>query len=260
MSRARHGLDPAVGPRPFRGRSGRGVATLLATEGITGLLTGTPAGGLADLRNAHGSAWPAARSTSSSTARTCVAGREPSAISEPQAAGVRVAAAQLPGGRRHPGGDRGRPTSSCSIRPGGRFPCSCPPAPHRRLLPFLDAGPGMAGSGPADRIAGRALDDAGSVQRCRPRRPIRAPPPPTGTWSMARHWPTCGRERNLPHRLGADGAAHRRLPVRVRVHDRRRPLRPRRARRPTGGGPARADVSGGSGLDAALTESAPPAR
>jgi len=56
MSRARHGLDPAVGPRPFAGAAAADVATLLATEGITGLLTGTPAGGLADLRNAHGSA------------------------------------------------------------------------------------------------------------------------------------------------------------------------------------------------------------
>jgi hypothetical protein len=56
ISRARHGLDPAVGPRAFAGAAAADVATLLATGGITGLLTGTPAGGLADLRNAHGSA------------------------------------------------------------------------------------------------------------------------------------------------------------------------------------------------------------
>jgi hypothetical protein len=40
LARERHGLDPALG----------------ATEGLTGLLTGTPMGGFADLRSSHGAA------------------------------------------------------------------------------------------------------------------------------------------------------------------------------------------------------------
>ena len=54
LSRTRHGLDPAVGAGAFPGATGDAVAALLAAEQLTGLLTGTPAGGLVDLRSAHG--------------------------------------------------------------------------------------------------------------------------------------------------------------------------------------------------------------
>jgi hypothetical protein len=54
LARTRHGLDPAVGPAAFPHASPAEVAQLLQTEGLTGLLTGGPAGGFADLRSAHG--------------------------------------------------------------------------------------------------------------------------------------------------------------------------------------------------------------
>ena len=54
LARTRHGLDPAVGPAAFSSASPSDVAGLLRTEGLTGLLTGGPAGGFADLRSAHG--------------------------------------------------------------------------------------------------------------------------------------------------------------------------------------------------------------
>jgi hypothetical protein len=56
LSRTRHGLDPAVGAGAFPGTATDAVAALLAAEQLTGLLSGTPAGGLADLRSAHGAA------------------------------------------------------------------------------------------------------------------------------------------------------------------------------------------------------------
>jgi hypothetical protein len=56
LARTRHGLDPMVGPAAFPGSSPADVAGLLQHEGLTGPLTGTPAGGLADLRSAHGAA------------------------------------------------------------------------------------------------------------------------------------------------------------------------------------------------------------
>lgn len=66
LSRTRHGLDPPVGPGPFAAAMPTpcpkpgvppgtpDVQELLEHEGLIGLLTGTPAGGYADLRNVHG--------------------------------------------------------------------------------------------------------------------------------------------------------------------------------------------------------------
>jgi hypothetical protein len=56
LARTRHGLDPMVGPGAFPGSSPADVAQLLQHEGLAGPLTGTPAGGLADLRSARGAA------------------------------------------------------------------------------------------------------------------------------------------------------------------------------------------------------------
>lgn len=56
LARARHGLDPTVGGAAFPGAGSSEVAGLLTGEGLIGALTGTPAGGLANLRNAHGAA------------------------------------------------------------------------------------------------------------------------------------------------------------------------------------------------------------
>ena len=56
LARTRHGLDPAVGPAAFPSASLAQVAQLLQIEGLTGLLTGGPAGGFADLRSRHGAA------------------------------------------------------------------------------------------------------------------------------------------------------------------------------------------------------------
>ena len=56
LGRTRHGLDPVLGPGAFPQASSTEVARLLQAEGLTGLLTGGPAGGLADLRSSHGAA------------------------------------------------------------------------------------------------------------------------------------------------------------------------------------------------------------
>ncbi|HLI57148.1 MAG TPA: hypothetical protein VKY26_08980, partial [Actinomycetota bacterium] len=56
LARSRHGLDPMVGGAGFPGAGTPAVAGLLSREGLIGPLTGTPAGGLADLRSAHGAA------------------------------------------------------------------------------------------------------------------------------------------------------------------------------------------------------------
>lgn len=56
LARTRHGLDPALGPAAFPQSTPGDVAALLQAEGMTGLLTGGPIGGLADLRSPHGAA------------------------------------------------------------------------------------------------------------------------------------------------------------------------------------------------------------
>jgi hypothetical protein len=56
LARTRHGLDPAIGVAAFPQSSPADVARLLQVEGLTGLLTGGPAGGFADLRSRHGAA------------------------------------------------------------------------------------------------------------------------------------------------------------------------------------------------------------
>jgi hypothetical protein len=62
LSRTRHGLDPPVGTGPLVAALGAGAPAtatgpaageLLAREGLLGVLSGTPAGGLADLRSPH---------------------------------------------------------------------------------------------------------------------------------------------------------------------------------------------------------------
>ena len=54
LARTRHGLDPAIGPAAVPQASAADVAQFLQAEGLTGPLTGGPAGGFADLRSAHG--------------------------------------------------------------------------------------------------------------------------------------------------------------------------------------------------------------
>jgi hypothetical protein len=56
LARTRHSLDPMVGGGAFPNASPDDVATLLTAEGLSGALTRTPAGGLADLRSPHGAA------------------------------------------------------------------------------------------------------------------------------------------------------------------------------------------------------------
>jgi hypothetical protein len=56
LARTRHGLDPALGLAAFPAADPADVAGLLQAEGLTGLLTGSPAGGFADLRSPHGAA------------------------------------------------------------------------------------------------------------------------------------------------------------------------------------------------------------
>jgi hypothetical protein len=53
LARRRHGLDPPIG-RPADSADPAGARRLQLAEGLVGLLTGTPMGGYADLRNAAG--------------------------------------------------------------------------------------------------------------------------------------------------------------------------------------------------------------
>jgi hypothetical protein len=61
LARNRHNLDPPVGAGSaltagVDGSGGETITSLLGHEGLIGSLTGTPAGGTADLRSAHGAA------------------------------------------------------------------------------------------------------------------------------------------------------------------------------------------------------------
>jgi hypothetical protein len=56
LARTRHGLDPVIGPAGFPQADPAVVAQMLQAEGLTGRLTGSPAGGFADLRSSHGAA------------------------------------------------------------------------------------------------------------------------------------------------------------------------------------------------------------
>ena len=58
LARYAHGLDPAIGlpPAPAGGTAGAAPCDPRLIQGLAGLLTGTPAGGLADLRSPHGAA------------------------------------------------------------------------------------------------------------------------------------------------------------------------------------------------------------
>jgi hypothetical protein len=56
LARTRHNLDPMVGPGAFPGAGPAQATQLLRHEGLIGALTGTPAGGYADLRSVHGAA------------------------------------------------------------------------------------------------------------------------------------------------------------------------------------------------------------
>jgi hypothetical protein len=54
LARSAHGLDPAIGLPPAPAGAGAAPADLRQIQGLAGPLTGTPAGGLADLRSPHG--------------------------------------------------------------------------------------------------------------------------------------------------------------------------------------------------------------
>jgi hypothetical protein len=56
LARTRHSLDPVLGTASFSQASPAEVAQWRQAEGLTGLLTGGPAGGFADLRSSHGAA------------------------------------------------------------------------------------------------------------------------------------------------------------------------------------------------------------
>jgi hypothetical protein len=53
LARTRHGLDPGLGPAAYPGAQAAQVPGLLRAEGLVGVQSSTPAGGLLDLRDAH---------------------------------------------------------------------------------------------------------------------------------------------------------------------------------------------------------------
>ena len=133
LGRTRHGLDPAVGPAAFPQASAADVdlvPQLLQTEGLTGLLTGGPAGGFADLRSAHGAALANTAFDEGFHAADFRAGR--GAVGHfgiPKLLVFAVAADQLPGPGRD-AGRRGRMPRPVRVRPDRPRNPALPPLPH----------------------------------------------------------------------------------------------------------------------------------
>ena len=272
----RHRLDRAGGrgvaaaeSHPSRSRPGRrggrvpggapadAVAALLAAEQLTGLLTGTPAGGLVDLRSAHGAVLdrrPVRRGLS--YVPTSGAGRAPSASREFQAARVRLAAgaaSQSSAGRRSPWPDR--PMCTCSIRPVARSRCSSRPRPRSTTSPMRGPPRGeWQVPGPLTDSLERALDDTGSEPPLPPRATYPAPP-----GGLPPRYAVIGAEiaSVSPERGTFTTTAAPAGPLTVDYQygfsgESGPALQPRPARRPThrlGSGKV---VHGGSGLDATL--------
>ena len=239
LARTRHGLDPAIGPAAFPQASPADVAQLLQIEGLTGLLTGGPAGGFADLRSRHGAALANTAFDESFHTADVRAGRGavghfgiPKLLvflwrltSFPVVAGTPVAVA-------------GRAGQYVFDPTGRQIPLFLPPAPD--LGDFSESCASAREwqvPGPLTSSLETAINDSGTS----PPPPVRPPYPdadvppalrPRGGWQLASIWPETGRFAATP--ASPRRAAHGRLPVRVLVHDRRRPLRPRPAREPPG--------------------------
>ena len=204
LARTRHGLDPAVGPAAFPRASPADVAQLLQIEGLTGLLTGAPAGGFADLRSRHGAALADTAFDESFHTADVRAGR--GAVGHfgiPKLVVFlwRLTSFAVVGGT--PVAVAGCPTSTCSTRPAARSRSSSPGARARRLLRVLDVGPRVAGPRPADELP-RDRDHrhrsvpaaaAGALSRRRPSRPAIAS---AEGWQLTSIWPETGRFAAAP--------------------------------------------------------------
>ena len=230
LARTRHGLDPMVGPAAFPGSSPADVAGVLQHEGLTGPLTGTPAGGLADLRSAHDAALSGSPFDESFHMADLRAGRGAVGhfgiqkllvflwrlTSFPVAGGTPVQVAGCPG--------------LFTFDPTGRqVPIFLPPAadPDTFADTWTSAYEWQV-PGPITRSLEQAM---ASPATSPPAPPYPIPPPNPDP----RRPPWCPSVSG-PRRGRRD---HGRLPVRLRRNGRGRPVRPPPARRPpaTGGHP-----------------------
>ena len=205
LARTRHGLDPPVGPVAFPQASPADVAQLLQIEGLTGLLTGGPAGGFADLRSAHGATLANTAFDESFHTADVRAGRGAAGhfgipkllvflwrlSSFPVVAGTPVAVAG------HPGQYAFDPT-------GRQIPLFLPPAPD--LGDFSGARASVREwqvPGPLTSSLETAITDSGTS----PPPPVRPPYPDAdvqvpcslgGNWQLASIWPEVGRFAATP--------------------------------------------------------------
>ena len=168
LSRTRHSLDPPVGPGPC----GAALPTpcpsptapadapdpreLLAHEGLIGPLTGTPAGGFADLRSIHGASL--ADSPFDEYFHTADVRFGQGAVGrygDPQAARVPVAPAELRGRGRHARAGE-RVSWPVHVRPHRAQHPALPAAARARggrLCRHVDVGAGVGRARPADELA-----------------------------------------------------------------------------------------------------------
>ncbi len=201
LARTRHSLDPVIGPAPFPQASPAEVAQLLQAEGLTGPLTGGPAGGFADLRSSHGAMLGGTAFDESFHTADVRAGRGalghygiPKLLvflwrlrSFPVVAGTPVAVAG------HAGQYVFDPT-------GRQIPLFLPPAPDLGDLPGSQLMPReWQVPGPLTR----SLDDAISGRGRSPQRPYPEAGSPASYalgegWQLATVWPGAGRFAATP--------------------------------------------------------------
>ena len=237
LARTRHGLDPVLGPGASPDVSAGDVAPLLQAEGLTGRLTGTPAGGFADLRS---SAWRRARrtapSTRASTLPTFAGDRAPSGISGSRSCSCSCGgcgASRSSAGRRSPWPDD---SGQYVFDPTGReIPLFLPPP--AAVDDFSgDWTPAREWQvpGPLTGSLDTAIGDTGGSAPRVPYPDNDVPPRYAlggGTGGSRRSGPSGAASRRHPRDRPA---AHGQLPVRVLLDDRRRPVRPQPARGPSG--------------------------
>ena len=259
LARTRHGLDPAVGPAAFPQASPADVASLLQAEGLTGLLTGGPAGGFADLRSRHGAAlantaFDEGFHTADVRAGRGVAGH----FGIPKLLVFLWRLTSFPVVAGTPGRG-GRVRGPVRVRPDRPRDPALPPLAGavRRRLRVLGPRPGMAGPRTADELPGDRdhrlgqVPAAGAATLSRHRGP--SPLRTRGGWQLSAIWPETRQVRGHRPAGFARRAADGRLPVRLLLA-RSAPARTTGpARRPPGRRRRRDDGDRRDGLDTALT-------
>jgi hypothetical protein len=196
LARTRHGLDPVLGPAFLPRARPAEVAQLLRTEGLTGLLTGGPAGGFADLRSSQGAALTGTAFDESFHLADVRAGRGALGhfgISRLLVFLWRLMSFPVVGGTPVP--VTGQPGQYVFDPTGRQVPLFLPPAPDRGDLPGYAPLPReWQVPGPLTSSLDAAITGRGTA----PRRPYPDAGTPAryglgGGWELAAVWPETGR-------------------------------------------------------------------